>query len=281
MGKIRIFTDSACDIPKTLVNEYNIGIVPVYTIIGEKSYKDEVELSREDFKKYINLDQEHFPTTSQPSVGDFVDKFKESVEKGESIISINLSSKLSGTYRNACSAAEILKKQMNAEIDVIDSESVSLGIGLVVLESAKMAYQGLPKNEIISKINEIKKILKVYIVINNISYLVKGGRLSKGKAWVAGMLNYKPILTFTDGAVVLLDKPRGYENAIESVYNYIEKQEKKFKLWGVIHVYAPELTEKIVEDLKTRFGAENIIVNQAAPALSVHAGPGVVGIITG
>jgi len=273
---IKIITDSTADIPPELLEKYDIRRVPLSVIIGDKSYKDWEELAPKEFYKIIR-ETDVIPKTSQVIPQTFMEVYKEEIQKGNSIISIHLTSKASGTYQSALIAKETLGE---GDITVIDSKGYSLGIGLMVLEAAKMAKEGKTKDEIVNKIYDMIDRIKYIFSVDSLDYLRKGGRLSYAQAFVGGMLNIKPILWVKDGELEVIDKVRGSKKVIEKFLDFMASFRNDFQdqTIGIMHGDNIDMALQIKEAILQRFKVGDIIVAEIGCVIGTHAGPGTVAV---
>lgn len=274
---IKIITDSTADIPPELLEKYDIRRVPLSVIIGDKSYKDWEEMSPKEFYRIIR-ETDIIPQTSQVTPNTFMEVYKEEIEKGNSIISIHLTSKASGTYQSALIAKETLNE---GDITVIDSKGYSLGIGLMALEAAKMAKEGKTKDEIVNKVYDMIDRMRYIFSVDSLDYLRKGGRLSYAQAFIGGMLNIKPILWVRDGELEVIDKVRGSKKVIEKFLDYMSSFRNDFQdqTIAIVHCDNVEMALQIKEAITQRFKVGDIIVGEVGCVIGAHAGPGTSAVI--
>lgn len=217
---IRIITDSTCDLSLDQLNALDIDCIPLSVHFGEQGYLDKVELSPEAF--YQKLRQcEELPTTSQLNPEAFISHFQPELEKGNEIVGIFLSSRLSGTFQSAVIAKEHLQSE---RIHLIDTLNVSFGNVLLLQYAAKLRDEGKSAEQICNAIESIKDRLAVYGVVDTLKYLHKGGRLSASAAAVGTMLQLKPIVGIKDGVVVSVSKSRGYKSAYRHLLHLLERE---------------------------------------------------------
>jgi len=276
MGVV-IIADSVSDIPNGLSNSLGIEIVPLVVNFSHGSYKDGIELDSKGFFKMLS-ETSKLPTTSQVNPGDFIEAFKEHLEAGNDIICVTLSSKLSGTYSAAVTAKEFLEAE--DRIIVIDSKSVSLGYGLMVIEAAQMLQKNASKKELVEKINSRIDHIENIFIFDTLTYLHKGGRLSAGEAVIGGLLNIKPIITIEDGELKSIDKVRGRKKTIQWVVNKMKASGIDFSRTSVAlyhaddYDYMMEFKSKIDEELNVK----EWILGEVGAVVGTHSGPGCVAI---
>ncbi|MCF6095058.1 DegV family protein [Microaerobacter geothermalis] len=280
MKKIRIVTDSTADIPKELVEKFNLTVVPLKVHFGESTYLDGVNLSASEF--YKKLEQSPLlPTTSQPSPLDFVDTFKgihDQEEGNVSIISIHLSSALSGTYQSANLAKNMIGNEV--DVTVIDSKMASYAIGIIVIAVAEAAESGKTKEQCILLAEQLIEETVVYFVVDTLEYLQKGGRIGKASALFGSLLNIKPILSLDrDGEVYAIDKVRGQKKAFGRLIQYLKEYAGDHKVRvGISHGEAYEEVEQIKEMLHQDFEISDMVITDIGPVIGTHVGPKTVAV---
>lgn len=273
----KIIADSVSDIPKELREALNIEIVPLEVNFPGKSYKDSLELDSKAFFEMLKT-SDTLPTTSQVNPGEFIEVFKKHLLNEDEIILVTLSSKLSGTYSAAVTARSFL--DAGEKITIIDSESVSLGYGLMVVEAAQMKEQGASKQAVIDHIkSRIGKIENIF-VFDTLTYLHKGGRLSAGEAMIGGLLNIKPIITVENGELKPLDKVRGRKKTIQWVIDRMKASGIDFNnaTVAIYHGDDCEYMEAFRNRIDDELGVKNWIIGEVGAVVGTHSGPGCVAI---
>ena len=211
MEKIKIITDSTADLSQELYDKYDIEVLPLLINFGDDSYLDGVEINPEEVFRRIEKDNV-LPTTAQVIPTRFEETYKKYLDEGYKIISIHMSSAMSGTYQSACIAKNSLESD---NIVVIDSQKVTSALGILVLKAAKLREKGLSLNEIEREINKCRDKVKASIVFESLEYLVRGGRISKTAGVIGGMLGIKVLLEIKDGLMAVKEKIRGNKKAIK------------------------------------------------------------------
>ncbi|WP_430885691.1 DegV family protein [Fusibacter sp. JL216-2] len=273
----KIIADSVSDIPKDIREALDIEIVPLEVNFPGKSYKDSLELDSKAFFKMLK-ESEALPTTSQVNPGEFIEVFKKHLAEEDELILVTLSSKLSGTYSAAVTARSFL--DANDKITIIDSESVSLGYGLMVVEAARMKSQGVSKEDVIEHIkSRIGKVENIF-VFDTLTYLHKGGRLSAGEAMIGGLLNIKPIITVEEGELKPLDKVRGRKRTIDWVIERMKASETDFNnaTVAIYHGDDCDYMEAFRSRIENELGVKNWIIGEVGAVVGTHSGPGCVAI---
>lgn len=220
MKKIKIITDSTCDLNQQIIDKYDIEVIPLVVNFGDESYFDGVDIKLEEFLAKMN-NSDIMPTTSQITPQRFLECYKKYIEDGYEIISLHLSSKMSGTYQSACIAKDMINSD---KIYVIDSKNVTSGLGILVIKAAKLKEEGYSSKEIYNKIIETIPHVKSALIFASLDNLVKGGRLSKTVGAVGSLLNIKLILAVENGEMVVKEKVRGTKKAIKSIVDFIDKK---------------------------------------------------------
>jgi DegV family protein with EDD domain len=273
--KIALVTDSSCDMEKEIKEKYNIQTIPLKIIYSDKEYDDGVDISPEEV--YERFSQE-VPKTSMPSQTDIMKVFDRLREEGyKKILSIHLSCNLSGTV----DVVKMISKQYDdIEIEVIDSKSVSIGVGMLVHEAARLISQSIPMAEIKDALNKAKDKINVFYCIPVLDYLRKGGRIGLVAATLGTIMDLKPIISVNkDGRYYTCAKVRGRKKSLEKLVEIAMDvmKDKKVNV-SVYHGAAKEEALKIKEYLASLPNVQEIFFGQISPAMVVHTGPGLVGL---
>ena len=277
MKGIKIVVDSCCDLPKAIQERFDITVVPVNIHIGRRSYEDGVEMSREDL--YRKMKEGVIPTTSQPSPGKFLEIYRELAKRASTILSIHITSKLSGVYQSAKLAKAMLPE---VDIEVVDSASASMGAGFLALAAARAAELGKTKREILALIEELKKRMNVFATVSTLKYLHLSGRVSRLQESIASLLDVKPILTIRDGLVEAIGKVRSRAKSLDQLLELTKEAVGGAKAISaaVVHAYVPQDAERLKQGLEAIFECKDLFVVEITPALAVHGGPGLIGIVS-
>jgi hypothetical protein len=271
---IGLVTDSTCDLPQELIKKYNIQIVPIVIQAGEKSYLDQVDIKPKDFCYLLQTSNKKI-STSQPPPASFTEIYNRIAIKYESIISLHISEKLSGTIQGArmgCKGMEYVNK-----IHIIDSKTSSVALGLLVAEAAQLIQERCKLEEIINRLKIAADNVKIFISIPTLKYLMRSGRLSKTKGLLGTLLNLKPILTVnSDGNIVEAAKVIGQKRVVHKTLDLAIKFAKSVKnpRFAIAHVAVPELAQWYGYKIRTVFNSSKVMIAEASPALSVHIGIG-------
>jgi len=281
---IAIVTDSTCDLPADLLKKYQIEIVPLTVHFEEDTYYDKVDLDSREFYTMMESAAE-MPTTSQPSVGFFIDKYEKLAAEYDQIISIHISSALSGT----CESARLAAAQTEGiEVEIIDSKSTSTGLGYMVLLAAKLIEAGKELKEIKETILREREKLTIYFTVNELTYLQKGGRIGKAQALLGSVLNFNPILELSaeTGEITAKEKVRGYTKTNKKMVELALEAAAGSKNINFAYIYGKDsenyqqFKNRLESELKTQNYFEyQILENEIGTVLSSHTGPLVYGIV--
>lgn len=272
--RIAIVTDSTADLPPRRAQELGITIIPLTINFGLEQYRDGVDITSEDFYPLLAASPT-LPTSSQPSPAAFKAVYEKLLAEYDSIISIHISSGLSGTINAALTAKEMVA----GEIHVVDSKSVSLGIGLIVLEAREMVEQGLAANEIVAQLDRVCQNTEVLFTLDTLEYLHKGGRIGKVAAVMGSLLNIKPIVRVVDGIYIPAGKARRQEQALQEIVNQFKNlaRGRKIKRLVVAHGAAEPAAARLANKLYQALNQEPEMLMAVGPVIGVHTGPGTVG----
>jgi len=271
---VKIVTDTMSDITRGLAQELGIITVPAYVRFGEEIYRDRVEITTEEF--YHRLAHEAtFPATTQAPPGDFVNVYRKLAKETDEILVVNMTSKLSGTYQSALQAKNMVGEK--CRIEVIDSQTVVMGLGLIVIAAAKAAQVGAKLDELADSVRRAIPRSHSTTLLDTLKYLAKGGRIGKAQAFVGSMLSVKPILTVKEGEVHPLTRVRSRAAGIDYLYNLVAGFSRIEEL-AVEHTTTPNEADKLVERLGSLFPKERIYKSTITPAVGAHSGPGALAV---
>ncbi|WNF38112.1 DegV family protein [Bacillaceae bacterium IKA-2] len=276
MGKVKIVTDSTPDVPKEDLVALGVEIVPLTITVDGKSYIDGVDVSAKDYIPLLKLAKE-IPKTSQPAAGVFTEVYDRLGADGSEIISIHITSGMSGTVNSAQTGAELSK----AKVTVIDSKFISFALGFQVIEAAKLAKAGKSVAEIISRINEVKENSALYLMVDTLDYLLKGGRIGRGRALLGSILKIKPIASLADGVYTPVSKVRTYPQLIKYLTKQLETEttNKTIKAVGIAHADNFQLATQLKEAITKVSGFSDIKIVDTTPIISTHTGPGAIALM--
>ena len=275
MGMVRVVTDSTADLTPEQVAELGVAVAPLTVSFGDVSYEDGVTIDSQTF--FRKLERGGRPTTSQPTPHVFAAIYRRLMEEGASgVVSIQISSKLSGTYGTATRAAETLHEEgVTAPIEVLDSAQASLSMQFGILAAAEAALSGKDTNEVAAAARDALRRSTIFLVADDLGYLQRGGRIGQAQRVAGTLLNVKPIITLRDGAVVALDKPRTRRKAYERLAEYVREMEPVEAL--IVGQANQEVGDQLAEVIAAVYKGPTRRT-WAGPTIGTHVGPGAAGI---
>ena len=269
---VRIVTDSTADLTPEQQRAAGITVVPLNVHFGDEVFRDHVDLSTDEFFRRLKASSQ-LPHTSQPSVGAFEEAYRKLLEGGDEIVSVHLSSKVSGTHNSALMAAQSIG---GGKIDVVDSLSTSMALGFMALEAANLARAGRDRQTVAECVRGLVAKARVICVVDTLTYLERGGRIGKAAALLGSLLNVKPILQLKDGEVVPLGRARGRPQALNRLVELLERDGKVSRL-AIMHGAAQADAEQLRERVASTYPGVDIQLTEIGAVLGTHTGPGVIG----
>ena len=276
MANVKIVTDSLADIPLSLMQGLDITIVPCTVQLGNKTYRDKLDLSTTEFYRLLATTPKP-PTTSNPAVGVFEDVYRRLARTTLQIISIHVASSLSGTWNSARLAAQNVKQDLPAMIEVVDSQQLSMAQGWLVVLAARAAARGGNLTEIIELVEAALARPRLIAMLDTLEYAQRSGRLGKAASMVGAMLNVKPLLSITRGEVLPLGAARTQHHALERLVEIALEQGLGQEI-AIVHCYAEVLARRPKQLLMAHIPEKQITLAETGPVSGTHVGPGVVGI---
>jgi len=271
---VKIVTDSTADISPEVAQDLGISIVPVYVRFGDKVYRDGVDISKAELYDWLETSPVH-PATSQPSPQDFAKVYTDCAKDAESIVSIHLTGKLSGTCNSALQGKEI--SNTKCPIEIIDSRVTTVGLAIIVMAAAELARAKNDLSAVIEEAREAVSQIRVMGIFDTLKYLVLGGRVGKVPAAVTSVLQIKPLFTFKNGELVPTGLARTYASGLDKLYKFAQKNAALQDL-AIAYTTGREHANQLKTRLGSLFPIEKISVTQIGPALGVHGGPGLLAL---
>lgn len=274
--QVAVVTDSSPYLPAHVLDQYPIHVVPLVVIWGEEHYADGVDITPEEF--YSRLESsEVMPSTSQPSVADFQQVFQTLHHQGFKILAVLLSEQLSGTMSSAVQARKLLPE---AEIDIVDSESVAMACGFQVLSAARAAAQGASLQECKRAALQARERSGVIFVLDTLEFLHRGGRIGGAKRFFGTLLQVKPVLAIEDGVVISVDQVRTHKKALERIVEIVQNRTRGHEHVRLATLHANNRTtaENILEEAAAIIQPQETFFTEVSPVIGTHAGPGAVGL---
>lgn len=276
-AKVAIVTDSTCNLTSEMAAEYNIHVIPQNINWAGQTLRDGVDITTETFYERLDPKQE-IPTTSQPSPGEFLEYFQKVAETADSITGVFLSEYLSGTYQSAYAGAEMMG---DYPIEVVDTRSVSLGLGLLALAAARARDEGQSYTEIAELVRTLSPHMRVMFVVDTLDYLHKGGRIGGAQRLVGSVLSIKPLLEIKEGRIEPLASVRTKNKAVQHMFGIAQEEiagRTSGVHAGVIHSANHAGGEALVAQIEQAFHPEELIMSELSPVIGVHTGPGLLGM---
>jgi DegV family protein with EDD domain len=278
MPPVAVATDSTNYLPRALADEQGIHQVSLY--VGWKG-EPERELEMDGFESFyqqLRSDTE-LPTTSQPSIGDFLAVWEPLLDAGQDIVSIHLAGGISGTFEAARQAHGLLAERgLGDRVDVIDGETACGGVGLLALAAAAAARAGADKQAVVSRARETRKALRIWFCLDTLEYLRRGGRVGKAQAWLGGTLKIKPILSL-EYEITPVERVRTAGRAFERMVSYAQDlHDSGADGWVVQHIQAPEQAQRLIDRCLEIFDSEPVFTSEVGPVIGTYTGPGLIGV---
>jgi DegV family protein with EDD domain len=276
MRKIKIVTDSTADLTDEQIKKYELEVVPLTITIDNVSYTDRVDISPVEFLTKMGQAKE-LPKTSQPSAGTFLELYDRLDDEGYEILSIHMTGGMSGTVRSAESAAQMTR----ANVTVIDSRYISKALSFQVIEAAELANSGKTMEQIVAHLDQVRNHTRLFLMVDTLENLVKGGRIGKGKAFLGSLLNIKPIASLEGGEYTPVSKARSYSQVIK----YLAKQfaedveGRKVKRVGLVHTEAKDLIAQLEQALRTVAEIDKVEIDYTTPVIATHTGVGTIALM--
>jgi DegV family protein with EDD domain len=273
---IKILTDSTADLSPEQLETHRISVIPLSVTIDGRTYRDDgVDIGRREFYRKLRAARS-LPTTSQPSVGDFERVFADLTADGSEVLCLTISSKMSGTYQAARSAADLMPQAL---LTVYDTQHVSIALGQLVIRAAQAASAGLSADEILALLDEMGKSSGIVFLVDSLEYLYKGGRIGAAKALAGTLLSVKPILTVKDGLIQPMNSVRSKNGAKERMLSLLESQVPAgSSVWAAIaHGDNPVDGGWLADQLRMRYDCRALYISEMGPVVGTHVGPGIFG----
>ncbi|MDX6718492.1 MAG: fatty acid kinase fatty acid binding subunit [Solirubrobacteraceae bacterium] len=275
---VAVVTDSTHYLPADVLARHGVHVVSLYVKRGETLERESEIVDLDAFYERLRSASD-VPTTSQPSVGDFLSVYEPLLTAGRSIVSVHLSGAVSGTYGSALQArAQLAERGLGDRIAVIDSRSGAAGLGLAAIAAATLAREGADLAEVAEHAHRAVEQLRIWFCLDTLEYLRRGGRVGGAQAWVGGALKIKPILT-VDGEIKPVERVRTAGRAFQRMVEYLRTlHDEGVDGWLVQHIQAPGEAQRLVACGRELFGTEPLFVSEVGPVLGVYLGPGMIGV---
>ncbi|MGA8942041.1 MAG: DegV family protein [Thermoactinomyces sp.] len=282
MEKVKIITDSTADIPAQMAKDLDISVIPINVHVAGKCYQDGVTISPNEFYRKMRSIEE-LPTTSQPSPLDIVGAYKKAINSGaKQILSLHISSKMSGTYQSCLLAKSMVEEEFpDVRIEVIDCKTVTYALGIIAVMVARAAKEGKTLSQLVSLALKIRDVQMLLATVDTLDYLHKGGRIGKAKALVGSLLNIKPIIAISDdGEITAIEIARGLKKANQRVFELLKKRFSSGPVVvATLHADNKSLADLWMEKIEELLDVKEKVTVDIGPAVGTHAGPGTVACV--
>lgn len=274
--KIAIVTDSTAYIPEDVRKKHNIHVVPLSVTFGDETYVEDVDLTTEQFYEKLK-DTKALPTTSQPAIGAFIETYEMLEQSYDAVISIHLSKKISGTFETAKSAGNMME---DLHVHAYDSEKSAMPQGFYAIHAANLAEEGKSVEYILKSLDQMKENTRAYFMVDDLSHLQRGGRLSGAQALLGSLLNIKPILHFVDGLIEPYEKVRTRKRAINRIMKMLadDVQTKRVERVVFIHANNESAVLKLQAEFEEKYPHIETIISHFGPVIGTHLGEGSIGV---
>jgi DegV family protein with EDD domain len=278
MAGVAIVTDSTHYMPRELMEANDVHQVSLYFDWGEGPVREAEVPNFDEFYERLRRGP-HMPTTSQPSIGDFLAVYEPLVGQGRDIVSIHLSGGISGTFGAASQAAALVEERgASGQIEVIDGETACGGLGAVVLAAAAAARAGATREEVVQRAREARSQLEIWFCVDTLEFLQRGGRIGRAQAWLGGALKVKPILSL-GAEITPVERVRTATRAFERMVDYMgSRQRDGADGWMIQHIQAPDQADRLVARGREMFSSEPLFVSEIGPVIGAYTGPGLIGV---
>lgn len=276
---VTVVTDSTHYLPADVVAERGLHTVPLYVRFGDVQSRESDMTDLDDFYRRLRSAAADMPTTSQPSIGDFLECYEPLLQAGHDIVSIHISGGISGTYDSALQArAQLAERGHDGRIEVLDSRTVCGGLGLMLFAATARARAGGSLGEVAHHALKARDGIRIWFCLDTLEYLRRGGRVGGAQAWLGGALKVKPILSL-ESQITPVERVRTSRRAFERMVEYMrELHGDGADAWVVQHIQAADDADRLVDRGREIFGCEPLFVSEVGPVIGVHAGPGMVGV---
>ena len=277
---IALVTDSTCDLDPAILDHYQVTVAPINLNFGVNQYLDKVTIQPEQFYELLEESPE-FPSTSQVNENTFTNIYSHLASHYDAIISIHLSSRLSGTFESSVKASKRIEKEFGKPVHVFDSRNLSGGLGLILLKAAQAIEAGESFEEITGKLESWRASTRIFVSVKNLKYMIKGGRVSKPRGMVANLLGLNPMITLDEeGKSALFGKTFSQRASLEKIFRTVEALGKERQTWNytVLHAHNPAGARKVADRMRKLTGLDPVSVVNIAPVIGMHAGLGALSV---
>ena len=281
MPRVAVVTDSTACLPRNLIEQYGIGIVPLTFVFGDTTYTDDPDMNVQEFYHRLRTEKS-IPTTSPASPGAYLEVYKTLRRQCEAILCVTVASRISGMYQAARIARDMAADTLpDTSIEVLDSGTAAMAQGFVVLAAARAAAEGKSVREVIAAASAVKSEVELVAVVDTMDYLAKSGRIPKAGAWAGSLVGLKPILSIKDGRIRLKSASRSIQKATAGMVKTLrERAHSNGSLRvSVIHADVPDMAEQLQQRVVEKVDCVEIFTARFSPVMGIYTGPGVLGLV--
>ncbi len=276
MSKVAVVTDSSANVPAHLIQQLDIRVVPILLALNGRTFRDGLDVTPQQVYEWLRTSK-LLPTTSAPSVGDFLRVYASAAQETSDIVSIHLSPKLSATYKVATAASQLVD---DATIRVVNCHTVAMGQGFVAIAAARAAAQGADLEEVVARAEQVSSKMNLLATLDTLEYLHRGGRIGGATAVLGTLLQIKPVLYVADGYVDLFSRPRTKSKAIRVMMEQLTKAADSGPLHiAIFHADVLEEAEALRQRIAANLECDELYVTEMTPIMGAHTGPGVLGVV--
>lgn len=275
MSRIAVVTDSTADLPSEFVRRHGIHVIPLTVAFGERTYRDGIDLSADEFLRLLDESPVR-PTTSQPSPDAFATLYRQLADTHDAVVSIHISAKLSGTVQSATIAARTVADEI--PVTVLDSDTATMGCGMLAITAATMAARDAPISAIKDRVTEEAAYMDIIFMVESLEALRRGGRIGRAAAMLGTVLDLKPILRLTQGEISPLERTRTRRRAIRDMVDYVKRQDGVRRICAV-YTGQPDEARNLLREFDLLVPRDGMFVTTLGPVIATHVGPGVIGLI--
>jgi DegV family protein with EDD domain len=275
MSKVAVVTDSVANLPPELVERYSVTVVPLLVAFGQEVFRDGVDMTSAQFYRRLREDK-HLPTTSTPSMGDFLSLFHRLAEEGKAMVCIHLAHEFSGTVAIAEEVGQTFKE---TPVRVVDSRSAAMAQGFVVLEAARVAAEGGDLAAVTARAREMISRVNLVVTLDTLEYLYRGGRIGRAARLMGSALQFKPVLSVENGVADVLERPRTRAKAVRRILEImVTRVGERLAHAAVVHADALDKAKWLRQEVASLFNCREMYITDLTPVMGTHAGPGVLGV---
>ena len=277
---VAVVVDSSCCLPPELLRQWNITVVPHQLVIGDRSFRDGIDIRPDEFYRLLARDDNPVLSTAAPQPGHFLEGFVAAGELAPNVLCLTLPTEFSAAYRSACGAAESADGSLaDTKVQVLDSRAAAGGSGLIALAAARWAAAGLGLDDIVARVEQLTPRVGLLAFLDTVRYLRRSGRVRALDAWAGALFSIKPLTELRQGEARMLEKPRGRANAARRLLAVMRQRVAgQPVVVNVMEANAPQDAQELCRQIQAEFDCRELINSQFTPVMGLHTGPGLLGV---